>query len=231
MSSSSSDDDDEDYVPQAERKVTSATRSSDEAGGDATEAAQTGRVTASARVSDLWADINASTSVSQKATDRTAKYLKGLTSKKQPKAKKKRKLHEFQCPVLSLDVTRSREDMRLAGATVTKVDQVVKFAGVEYSVSKTVRSSAGAAGKAASGLDQVLASLDAPKKVSTMEKTSLDWDKFKEVEGIEDELQQYTKDGYLEKQDFLQRVDLKQFELEKAARDKKRKLQEQSQPQ
>lgn len=97
-------------------------------------------------------------------------------------------------------------------------------------MSKTVRSGASAAGKAASGLDQVLASLDAPKKVSTMEKTSLDWDKFKEVEGIEDELQQYTKDGYLEKQDFLQRVDLKQFELEKAARDKKRKLQQQSQP-
>lgn len=95
-----------------------------------------------------------------------------------------------------------------------------------HSVSKTV-----AAGKAASGLDQVLASLDAPKKVSTMEKTSLDWDKFKEVEGIDDELQQYTKDGYLEKQDFLQRVDLKQFELEKAARDKKRKLQQSSQPQ
>lgn len=59
--------------PTAERKVTSATRSSDKAGGDATEAAQTGRVTASTRVSDLWADINASTSVSQKATDRTAK--------------------------------------------------------------------------------------------------------------------------------------------------------------
>lgn len=82
---------------------------------------------------------------------------------------------------------------------------------------------------ASSGVDQVLASLDAPKKVSTMEKTSLDWDKFKEAEGIEDELQQYTKDGYLEKQDFLQRVDLNQFELEKAERDKKRKLLQQSQ--
>lgn len=63
-----------------------------------------------------------------------------------------------------------------------------------------------------------------------MEKTSLDWDKFKAVEGIEDELHQYTKDGYLEKQDFLQRVDLKQFEREKAERDRTRKLQQQAPP-
>lgn len=86
-----------------------------------------------------------------------------------------------------------------------------------------------AAKSSAKGIDQVLASLDAPKKVSTMEKTSMDWDKFKEVEGIEEELHQYTKDGYIEKQEFLQRVDVKQFEIEKAERDKKRALQQQAQ--
>lgn len=140
--------------------ATSATRASAAAGDDAAQEAQRSSVTASARVSDLWADMNASTSVSQRAADRTAKvlstddcecvdmyiiersewrlyvlrnvqYLKGLTSKKQPKASKKRKLYEFQVPVLSLDVTKSRGDMRSAGAA-TKVDQVVKFAGVEY---------------------------------------------------------------------------------------------------
>lgn len=77
-------------------------------------------------------------------------------------------------------------------------------------------------------LDQVLASLDGPKKVSTMEKTSIDWDKFKEHEGIEDELKQYTKDGYIEKQEFLQRLDVKRFEIEKAERDRQRSLQQQT---
>jgi hypothetical protein len=88
------------------------------------------------------------------------------------------------------------------------------------------KASAGASG---SGIDKVLASMDAPKKVSTIEKTSIDWDKFKEEEGIEDELAQYTKDGYVEKQEFLQRLDLKRFEIEKAERDKQRKLQQQQQ--
>uniref|UniRef100_K3WLG7 BCNT-C domain-containing protein n=1 Tax=Globisporangium ultimum (strain ATCC 200006 / CBS 805.95 / DAOM BR144) TaxID=431595 RepID=K3WLG7_GLOUD len=243
----SSSDDDEDYVPEGGRN--------DDEIVDAGEAAQndTARQTSvkeDARVNSMWADINTSTSVSQKAADKTAKYLKGLTSKKQPKPSKKRKLHEFQIPVLSVDVKKSRQGLIDAAAKSEQVDQVVKFAGVEYryntkssvfveimakysqlcvfswlcSVSKTVNPAAKASAK---GIDQVLASLDAPKKVSTMEKTSMDWDKFKEVEGIEEELHQYTKDGYIEKQEFLQRVDLKQFEIEKAERDKKRALQQQ----
>jgi len=78
----------------------------------------------------------------------------------------------------------------------------------------------------ASGLDSLVASMKEPKKVSTMEKTSIDWDSFKEKEGIEDELKQYTKDGYLEKQEFLTRMDHKRFEIEKAERDRQRKVQQ-----
>lgn len=59
-------------------------------------------------------------------------YLKSLTSKKQPKSKKKRKLQEFQIPVLSVDVKRSRQGAIRAAAKSERVDQVVKFAGVEY---------------------------------------------------------------------------------------------------
>jgi hypothetical protein len=45
--------------------------------------------------------------------------------------KKKRKLHEFQFTVLSLDPKRSRTDLAAASAGET-VEQIVKFAGVEY---------------------------------------------------------------------------------------------------
>lgn len=62
----------------------------------------------------------------------TSQYLRSLTSKKQPKAAKKRKLFEFQVPVLSLDVKKRREDISAAANATATVEQVVKFAGVAY---------------------------------------------------------------------------------------------------
>ncbi|TYZ59887.1 hypothetical protein PybrP1_009200 [[Pythium] brassicae (nom. inval.)] len=230
MSSTSSDEDDGDYVPTEGTGL--AVCHVDEpqplAGGDPGEAAADPTRAAPARVNELWRDINASTDVSQRAADKSAKLLRALISRKQPPAKKKRKLLEFQAPVLSVDAKRTRADLLGANAAAAKVQQVVKFAGVEYSV--TTRASRPAKAAGSSGVDHVLASLDGPKKVSTIEKSSLDWDQFKEAEGIEDELRQYTKNGYLEKQDFLTRVDRNQFEREKAERDKKRKLLQQNHP-
>ncbi|KAG7388570.1 hypothetical protein PHYPSEUDO_012207 [Phytophthora pseudosyringae] len=221
---SSSDEDDGDYVPEADEDEEDDALDADDVSTD-----QQRSVTTDSHVDKLWDDINASTAVSRKAADRSARLLSGLTKKTKRGAdkKKKRKLHEFSMPVLSVDVKKSRKDMAgAATAARPKVDRVVKFAGKEYSVS----TSAEVKGGGKKGLDQMLESLDEPKKVSTMEKTSLDWDKFKEKEGIEEELTQYTKDGYIEKQEFLQRLDLKRFEIEKAERDKQRKLQQQ-QPQ
>ncbi|KAL4164586.1 hypothetical protein KRP22_004451 [Phytophthora ramorum] len=218
---SSSDEDDGDYVPEAEEEE------EDDVEADAVTADKPS-VTQSSHVDNLWEDMNASTAVSKTATDKTAKLLGGLTKKTKKTTvdkKKKRKLKEFQMPILSVDVNKSRKDM--AGVKKHKVDRVVKFAGKEYSVSTNAGAEAAGAQGGKKGLDKMLASLDEPKKVSTMEKSSLDWDKFKEKEGIEDELTQYTKDGFIEKQEFLQRLDLKRFEIEKAERDKQRKLQQQ----
>lgn len=64
---------------------------------------------------------------------RGEQLLKGLISRKQPPAKKKRKLFEFQVPVLSVDAKRTRADLLDAtGGGGKKVHEVVKFAGVEY---------------------------------------------------------------------------------------------------
>lgn len=57
--------------------------------------------------------------------------LSALISRKQPRVKKKRKLFEFQTPVLSVDLKRTRTDL-LDATTGAKVQQVVKFAGIEY---------------------------------------------------------------------------------------------------
>lgn len=46
-----------------------------------------------------------------------------------------------------------------------------------------------------------------PKKLNTLEKSKMDWLGYVDQEGIKDELTLHNKDGYLQKQDFLSRVD------------------------
>ncbi|GLV33996.1 yeti [Carabus blaptoides fortunei] len=77
---------------------------------------------------------------------------------------------------------------------------------------------------AARGLSSILNQLGKKQKISTLEKSKLDWDRFKQDENIVDELSAHNKGrhGYLERQDFLQRADQRQFELEKELRTKHR---------
>ncbi|XP_017079830.2 LOW QUALITY PROTEIN: craniofacial development protein 1 [Drosophila eugracilis] len=58
------------------------------------------------------------------------------------------------------------------------------------------------------------------RKLSVLEKSQLDWKNFKIDEGIDEQLRAHNrgKEGYLERQDFLQRTDLRQFEIEKNLR-------------
>lgn len=79
--------------------------------------------------------------------------------------------------------------------------------------------------KAGGGLSTVVGSiLNKKNKMSVLEKSKLDWNGFKRQEGIEEELATFNrgKGGYLEKQAFLERADLRQFDLEKAMREKRR---------
>ena len=48
---------------------------------------------------------------------------------------------------------------------------------------------------AITSLDHALSAIEKKKTVTTVTKTSADWDQFKEKEGISDELEQATKDG------------------------------------
>lgn len=76
-----------------------------------------------------------------------------------------------------------------------------------------------------SGLSSVLGQLGRKNKLSVLQKSQLDWSGFKQNEGIDEEIQTFNKgrDGFLERQDFLQRTDLRQFEIEKSLRQTKRK--------
>ncbi|XP_069757614.1 craniofacial development protein 1 isoform X1 [Narcine bancroftii] len=71
------------------------------------------------------------------------------------------------------------------------------------------------------GLSNVLGKIGGKKqKLSTLEKSKIDWEAFKETEGIGDELAIYNrgKEGYIERKAFLDRVDHRQFELERDIR-------------
>lgn len=46
-----------------------------------------------------------------------------------------------------------------------------------------------------SSIDKVLQTLKGPKQINTVSKSAMDWDNFKEKEGISDEIAAVSKDG------------------------------------
>ena len=58
------------------------------------------------------------------------------------------------------------------------------------------------------------------------DKSKHDWEGFKTAEGIDEELQIHNrgKQGYIERKQFLERTDLRQFEIEKSMRLKNKHL-------
>ncbi|KAI4469944.1 bucentaur related [Holotrichia oblita] len=120
-----------------------------------------------------------------------------------------------------------------------KVTEIFEFAGEEIKVEKEVpvnSTSARLSNKAsgsdppkrgrgkAGGIGSVLNQLGKKQKITTLEKSKLDWDKFKKEENLEEELHNFNKgkDGYLDRQDFLQRTDVRRFEIERDIRNAER---------
>ena len=114
------------------------------------------------------------------------------------------------------------------------VSKTYEFAGQEISVTEEVDNKSlktdtdskkvSAFGvKRSGGLGSVLSQLKKPK-LNTLEKSFVDWRQYKKEEGIEDELVQHnkSKDTFTDRQAFLQRTDLRQFEIEKQIREKER---------
>uniref|UniRef100_UPI0037E81A5C craniofacial development protein 1 n=1 Tax=Semicossyphus pulcher TaxID=241346 RepID=UPI0037E81A5C len=79
----------------------------------------------------------------------------------------------------------------------------------------------GPSAKRPAGMSSLLNRIGGKKqKMSTLEKSKMDWDAFKSEEGITEELAIHNRgrEGYVERKNFLERVDHRQFELEKAVR-------------
>uniref|UniRef100_A0A6B2LF65 BCNT-C domain-containing protein n=1 Tax=Arcella intermedia TaxID=1963864 RepID=A0A6B2LF65_9EUKA len=106
--------------------------------------------------------------------------------------------------------------------TTTQLDQTFSFAGENIRVGATVDTQETSTKKGTNLADLVSNLTAQPKKLSTVQKSSMDWSQFKNEKGIVEELEQAKKDGYLEKQAFLQRSDLRKYENEKNLRNKER---------
>lgn len=75
-------------------------------------------------------------------------------------------------------------------------------------------------------LEQIISGSLKPK-LTTLEKSSLDWATYVDKEGINDELTLHNKDGYLAKQDFLDRVEHRKDSQYKELRQKQLSMQAQ----
>lgn len=74
------------------------------------------------------------------------------------------------------------------------------------------------------GIDQLLKNISEPAPVTTVAKTSHDWERFKDQSGLGTKLEEQvdSKNAYLKKQDFLTRVDHRKFEIERQERERDR---------
>ncbi|XP_041795421.1 craniofacial development protein 1 [Chelmon rostratus] len=112
-------------------------------------------------------------------------------------------------------------DSREAKSYVKSQNTEQKSEDKEKSLSASEPPLPGPSAKRPTGMTGILSRIGGKKqKMSTLEKSKMDWDAFKSEEGISEELAIHNRgrEGYVERKNFLERVDHRQFELEKAVR-------------
>jgi hypothetical protein len=108
-----------------------------------------------------------------------------------------------------------------AAAAAPAAASAAAAAGAGPSSSAADPAAAAAAAKKKAGLDAVLASLAQTKKVSVLDKTRSDWKEFKRGDDdVDEELEAHKRSGagFLERQAFLGRAEVAQYERERDQR-------------
>jgi len=143
----------------------------------------------------------------------------------------------FDAPPKVEQAKESEESSVKCGDNKVEITKVFDFAGEVVKVSKQVSADSKEAAKFLSGeatssttkrsggLAGVVGSITKKPKMGCLDKSKLDWNQFVQEKNIREELSTHNKgkDGYVEKLEFLERADLRQFEQEKALREKTRK--------
>lgn len=234
---SDSDEDDEDYVPEA---VISASEAESE-GEEEEEAEVSGAENDEEKPGKRSARRKAKTKGSRrkagkKSTSRNdvkEKAEKDEEEKKLTEEEEKKRADSLWADFMKDTAPAASASPRVASKPEKpeekiKVTKVFEFAGEEVKVEREVSAkSTEVVGRGAKrcGISSVLGQLGKRAKISTLEKSKLDWDNYKKQENLEEEISNHNrgKGGYLERQDFLQRADLRQFEIEKRMRSASRR--------
>jgi hypothetical protein len=141
----------------------------------------------------------------------------------------------------SLDRDKAMHEMakaalkRVASRKVA-VSKTVKFAGETRTVTQYVDSSSSSSASSSSSssssssIGAIVSGLDKPEAISTLSKTNLDWEQYKTKEGLDEAFearaQQY---GFVERQDFLSRVDDRSAQADLQRRIEERRQRESAQ--
>eukprot|EP01029_Cantina_marsupialis_P020732 TRINITY_DN487_c1_g1_i1.p1 TRINITY_DN487_c1_g1~~TRINITY_DN487_c1_g1_i1.p1 ORF type:complete len:236 (+),score=72.53 TRINITY_DN487_c1_g1_i1:130-837(+) len=165
---------------------------------------------------------------------KTSGEKKHKSSKKKNKKDKKKKKKLFMVPSLGKKQNREVDPSLVLkyedeGPNKVEIEETVRFAGKEMKIKKLVTEEEIAhkqkmeqRRQPKDELGAVLQTIKGTKAISTVTKTSMDWDHYKKEQGIEEELDEAIKDGYLKKMDFLSRVEGRKFEAEKELRARER---------
>ncbi|XP_037731308.1 craniofacial development protein 1 isoform X1 [Drosophila subpulchrella] len=145
----------------------------------------------------LWADFLSDVSVGSKTTQKTDDAGKGVNIISKPEVK----LEEAEHTLNNLVIKKKQTEHILGSRPVT-----FKRPLCNEKIGSLINKS------------------EKKKKLSLLEKSQMDWKNFKKYEGIDEQLRTYNKgkDGYLDRQEFLERTDLRQFEIERNLRQSRR---------
>ncbi|XP_057321407.1 craniofacial development protein 1 [Microplitis mediator] len=172
------------------------------------------------RADSLWADFMKDTgTVSKPKPQKSSNSSQENSQIVRPKVEEKvkiTKIFEFAGEEVKVEkqVAANSAEARLI---LSSTEKSLNQSELNNDSRKTVRRGRGGS---LGGISSVLGQIGRKAKISTLEKSKLDWDNFKKQENLDEEITTHNrgKDGYLERQDFLQRADVRQFEIEKELR-------------
>lgn len=179
------------------------------------------------RADSLWADFMKDTASKSKPQEKINKSKEKSPPLEKPKVEEKvkiTKVFEFAGEEVKIE-KEVPIDSAEARLTLSSAENSEKTANSTPPAGRGSGRGRGFKRAGLGGISSVLTQIGKKAKISTLEKSKLDWDNYKKEENLEEEISTHNKgkDGYLERQDFLQRADLRQFEIEKQLRNANRR--------
>ncbi|CAD6203436.1 GSCOCG00009761001-RA-CDS [Cotesia congregata] len=172
------------------------------------------------RADSLWADFMKDTgTVSKPKPQKSSNSSQANNPIVRPKVEEKvkiTKIFEFAGEEVKVE-QHVPADSAEARLVLSSTEKSLNQPEIKSDSSKVIKKTRGGG---LGGISSVLGQIGKKAKISTLEKSKLDWDNFKKEENLDEEITTFNrgKDGYLERQDFLQRADVRQFEIEKQLR-------------